>query len=133
MNGQPRHAAAELKSSDVPETVGVYAWYHDGEPIYAGRAIGVEGLHGRVWKDHLAKGPDLSRSSFRRNVCDHLGIADTTVTKSRPTRLTADDVEPVNRWILGCEVAWIEFVTVKEARDFEKRLLVEWMPPLSRR
>lgn len=81
----------------------------------------------------MVRGPDLSRSSFRRNVCDHLGIADTTVTKARPTRLTADDVEPVNAWIRECEVAWVEFDTVDEAKDFERKLLAEWMPQLSRR
>lgn len=81
----------------------------------------------------MATGADLSRSSFRRNVCDHLSVADTSVTKVRPTLLTADDVEPVNASIRECEVSWIEFETVNEAKDFERRLLAEWMPPLSRR
>lgn len=122
-----------MTSADVPKTVGVYAWYRDGQAIYAGRAVGAKGLNERVWRNHLAKGSDLSRSSFRRNVCEHLGIADTTVSRIRPTRLNAAEVEPINAWIGGCEVAWIEFHTVEEAKGYELRLLSEWMPPLSRK
>lgn len=133
MNARPRRSGAELTSSEVPRSFGVYSWYREGRPVYAGRAVGAKGLYGRVWRNHLATGPDLSRSSFRRNVCDHLGIADTSVTRIRPTRLTAADVQPVNEWIRDCEVAWIEFDTVEEAKAFEDRLLAEWMPPLSRR
>lgn len=117
----------------MPKSFGVYTWYRGGKPIYSGRAIGAKGLHDRVCKNHLAKGPDLSRSSFRRNVCEHLGIAGTEVTTQRPTQLTEGDVEPVDGWILACEVAWIDFPTVEEAKNFERRLLAEWMPPLSRR
>lgn len=133
MSDQPRLAASMMTSSNVPKSYGVYAWFRDGGPVYAGRAVGAQGLHERVWRNHMATGADLSRSSFRRNVCDHLSVADTSVTKVRPTLLTADDVEPVNAWIRECEVSWIEFETVNEAKDFERRLLAEWMPPLSRR
>lgn len=133
LNARPRRLGSSLTAADVPKNLGVYAWYRDGQPIYAGRAVGANGLHGRVWKDHLAKGPDLSRSSFRRNVCEHLGIADTTVSRIRPTRLSSIDVEPVNVWIRECEVAWLEFDTADEASDYEVSLLAEWMPPLSRR
>ena len=104
-----------------------------------GRAVGADGLRERIWKNHLAKGPDLSRSSFRRNVCASLGIADTSVTTIRPTRLTEEDVAPVNDWIRQCEVAWRVFDTgdrvadVEAAKRFEKALHLEWRPPLSRR
>jgi len=133
MNEQPRLATTMLAASVVPKSVGVYAWYRDGEPIYAGRALGAKGLQQRVWSKHMATGPDLSRSSFRRNVCSYLGIADTSITKVRPTRLTAAQVEPVNAWIRECEIAWIVFDAVEEAKNFERTLLDEWMPPLSRR
>jgi hypothetical protein len=133
MNARPRRLGSSLTSADVPKAVGVYAWYRDGQPVYSGRAVGANGLYGRVWKDHLAEGPDLSRSSFRRNVCEHLGIANTTVSRIRPTRLTPTDVEPVNAWIQECEVAWLEFETADDASRYEASLLGEWMPPLSRR
>lgn len=133
MNSQPRHAAAALTGKDVPTGPGVYAWYSEGEPVYSGRALGADGLHGRVWKNHLKTGSDLSRSSFRRNVCEHLGIAPTSRTTVRPTVITATEVAPVNAWIRGCEVAWIECQSASEAAALEKALHAEWMPPLSRR
>jgi hypothetical protein len=133
MNGQPRRAAALLTGKDVPTRPGVYAWYRQGEPVYSGRAVGGDGLHGRIWKNHLKTGNDLSRSSFRRNVCEHLGIAPTSKTTVRPTVMTAADIEPVNQWIRECEVGWIECQSPSEAEALEKALHAEWMPPLSRR
>lgn len=133
MNSQPRRAAEQMLSRDIPTTPGVYAWYREGEPVYSGRAIGKTGLHERIWGNHLKKGNDLSRSSFRRNVCEYLGIAPTSETTVRPTLMTGADVEPVNHWIRGCEVAWIECDSAPEAEALERALHVEWMPPLSRR
>ena len=133
MNSQLRHRAAELSRPDVPTMLGVYAWYRDGVPVYSGRAIGEAGLQERIWGNHLKRGTDLSRSSFRRNVCEHLGIAPTSRTRLRPTVLTAEDVEPVNAWIRDCEVAWIACVSSTEAARLEQTLHGEWMPPLSRR
>ena len=133
MNTEPRRQAANLSRRDVPTTPGAYAWYRDGEAVYAGRAIGADGLRERVWSTHLKRGRDLSRSSFRRNVCDLLGIAPTTTTRIRPSVMTPEEVEPVNVWIRECSVAWIECGSVTEARRLEKALLEEWMPPLSRR
>lgn len=133
MNAQPRSAAASLKGKDVPKRPGVYAWYREGQAIYSGRALGADGLNGRIWKCHLKAGADLSRSSFRRNVCVELGIAPTSTTTIRPTLMTAADIEPVNRWIRECEVAWIECESSAEAEAVEKALHAEWLPPLSRR
>lgn len=133
MNDQPRRVAASLKGKDIPRQPGVYAWYRDGQAVYSGRALGADGLHGRVWRYHLKTGADLSRSSFRRNVCEDLGIAPTSTTTIRPTRMTAADIEPVNRWIRECEVAWIECKSSAEAKALEKALHAEWLPPLSRR
>ncbi len=134
-----RHRSDTLVGREVPTSVGVYAWIRSGSPVYSGRAVGADGLRERIWKNHLAKGLDLSRSSFRRNVCASLGIADTSVTTIRPTRLTEEDVAPVNDWIRQCEVAWRVFDTgdrpadVEAAKRFEKALHLEWRPPLSRR
>jgi hypothetical protein len=96
MHVQPRRAPASLTGKDIPtRRPGVYAWYREGEPVYSGRATGANGLHGRIWKNHLKTGDDLSRSSFRRNVCEHLAIAPTSTTTVRPTLMTAADIEPV--------------------------------------
>ncbi|MHB8466833.1 MAG: GIY-YIG nuclease family protein [Acidimicrobiales bacterium] len=117
----------------MPKAKGVYAWYRDGEAVYSGSGVGKEGIRGRVWKYHLKSGPDLSRSSFRRNVCQHLDIAPTSETKARPTTMTDAQVAPVNRWIRDCAVAWIECDSAEEALDLERDLHAEWLPPLSRR
>ena len=133
MESQPRLSAASIVREDVPTRRGLYAWYRDGEAVYSGRALGADGLYGRIWKDHLRTSNDLSRSSFRRNVCDYLGIAPTSRTTIRPTVMTAADIEPINRWISECEVAWIECQSANEAKALEKALHAEWLPPLSRR
>ena len=130
---QPRRVTARLSESAIPTRCGVYAWFHNGEPMYAGSAIGGTGLRRRIWKEHLGTTHDLSRSSFRRNVCDHLGIAPISVSRQRPSRLTPRMVTPVNEWIRGCEVAWVEFRTEAEAKLYEADLLREWKPPLNRR
>jgi len=138
MKSLTRHHAATLTIHDVPTAVGVYVWFMDGSPVYSGRAVGANGLRDRVWKNHMAAGPDLSRSSFRRNVCEFLGIADTSITRLRPTKLTPEDVVPVNAWIRECEVAWREFdigsrnADVEAAKTYELRLHREWLPPLSK-
>jgi hypothetical protein len=133
MNGQQRRAAQQLSSRDIPAGPGVYAWYRDGEPVYSGRATGRKGLRERIWRKHLEQGNDLSRSSFRRNVCAYLGIAPTNKTATRPTQMTASDVEPVNTWIRDCEVAWIECGSPADAKELEEALHREWLPPLGRR
>jgi len=133
MNARPRKRARDISGSDVPTAPGVYAWYRAGVPVYVGRAIGQEGLRGRVWKDHLQTGDDLSRSSFRRNVCEHLGVAPTSRTRLRPTVMTAADVVPVNEWISGCEVAWITCASDDEARALEDDIKMECRPLLTKR
>jgi hypothetical protein len=133
LNDLPRHAAGRLSERDIPSTPGVYAWYRDSEPVYSGRAIGRTGLRTRIWHEQLKTGSDLSHSSFRRDVCAHLGVAPTVRTKVRPTVMTATEIEVVNEWILGCEVAWIECTSPAEAERLEQLLHAEWTPHLSRR
>ena len=129
----PRHDSARLTRKTVPDKPGIYAWFRDGEPVYSGVAAGADGLRGRIWKYHLKTGTDLSHSSFRRNVCEHLDIAPTSKTRTRPTWMTAEDVEPVNRWIRGCEVTWLTLGSAAEAKQFERDLHSEWLPPLSKK
>lgn len=119
---EPRWRPDDLSRKAVPDRPGVYVWFRDGRPIYAGRAIGQGGLRERVWDKHLATRPDLSRSSFRRNVCELLGIADTAVTRARPPRLSPDEVEPVNSWIRECEVSWFVCGSVEDAEQLERSL-----------
>ena len=133
MDGARRRGARTLAESAIPTRVGVYAWYHDGEPVYVGRAIGATGLRRRIGHEHLGTTSDLSRSAFRRNICDFLQIADTSVTRARPPRLSAREIEPVNQWIRASEVAWLECKTEAEAKELEAALLEEWKPPLNRR
>lgn len=133
MNTRQRQPANELSRRDVPQAPGVDAWYHDDEPVYAGRALGTSGLRGRVWANHLATGADLSRSSFRRNVCEHLAIAPTSTTRIRPSVMKESEVAAVNEWVRSCEFAWTVCGTSDEASRLERELLAEWKPPLSRR
>lgn len=133
MDAQERRPARHLTATDVPTTPGVYAWYRGSGAIYAGRALGAGGLRGRVWTNHLATGLDLSRSSFRRNVCEHLGIAPTSVTRMRPSVMTSHQVGEVNQWIRDCEVAWIRCGSGPEAKALERALLNEAIPSLSKR
>jgi hypothetical protein len=118
--------------AEVPASVGVYALYRSGVAVYVGRAIGALGLRGRL-RSHLATGVDLSRSSFRRNVYDDLGVAPTEVTRMRPSAITAAQVAKVNEWVQQCEVAWAECQSAKEAFWLEVKLRREWLPTLNRR
>ena len=47
--------------------------------------------------------------------------------------MTAQQVSRVNDWIRGLEVSWLELPTSVGAVAFERELLGEWMPPLSKR
>jgi hypothetical protein len=39
----------------------------------------------------------------------------------------------LNDWVAGCEVAWIECLTVEEAKSLEVSLKAEFKPPLTKR
>lgn len=128
----PRVQAGRLSLCSVPRLPGVYAWFHQGTAIYAGRAGGRGGLRARL-RTHLSHGMDLSRSSLRRNVADHLLGVPTSVTRQRPTVMSVDQVDRVNAWIRRLDVAWHELENAEAAKTYERRLLAEWLPPLSRR
>ena len=127
-----RVLVAEIEVRSVPAKPGVYACFRCSEPIYAGKASGSGGLRERLGK-HLGVGLDLSRSSLRRNVAEHfLGIP-TSVSRRRPSVITAKQVSEVNKWIRELEVTWLEIPTPGEAVAFERELFREWMPTLSKR
>lgn len=128
----PRLAVPEIEVRSVPSGPGVYAWFRSSDPIYVGKASGVGGLLGRLGK-HLGVGLDLSRSSLRRNVAEHVLGVPTSVSRQRPSAMSPEQVSTINGWIRELEVAWLELPTSGEAIAFERELLREWMPPLSKR
>ena len=132
VSAQPRRTPGSLSRADFPSRPGVYAWFRDGRPVYAGVAAGSQGLKSRLWT-HLDTGLDLSRSAFRRNVLEHLGIATVAMARQRPSALTSAQVAAVNQWIRECELAWIECASDQEAKTLEVALLAEARPPLNRR
>jgi len=128
----PRVAIPKLEVRLVPARPGVYAWFSASEPIYAGKASGRGGLRERIGK-HLEVGPDLSRSSLRRNVAEYVLGVPTAVSRQRPSVMPPEQISRINEWIRELEVAWLEYPTPGEAVEFERDLLREWMPPLSKR
>ena len=128
----PRVPVPNIEVRSIPGRPGVYAWFRSGAAIYAGKASGRGGLRERLCK-HLGGGLDLSRSSLRRNVAEHLLNVPTSASRQRPSVMTSEQVSIINEWISGLEVTWLEFSTPAEAVAFERELLREWMPPLSKR
>lgn len=103
---QPRTPARAIVVAALPVPPGVYAWLREGEAVYAGKASGRGGLQDRLGK-HLETGLDLSRSSLRRNVADHLLGIPTAASRRRPSQMAAADVDKVNQWILSLDLAWL--------------------------
>jgi hypothetical protein len=132
MNDLPRLLASAVEKRAIPESPGVYAWYRLADPIYGGKASGIGGLRDRLGK-HLGNGLDLSRSSLRRNVAEHLLEIPTSVTRQRPSVMTTGQVAEINAWVGELSVTWLVLPTSKDAIVFERELLAEWMPPLSKR
>lgn len=132
MDSQRPHLVSELALSNVPTLPGVYAFYRDYAAVYVGRAVTATGLRSRL-RTHTATGVDLSHSSFRRNVAEHLEVAPTSVTRRRPPVLAAREVEPVNAWIRTCEVRWQTATSIDEAKQLENSMKAEWKPPLTKR
>lgn len=128
----PRVPVPAVETKAIPATPGVYAWFRDGKPIYAGKASGSGGLRNRLAK-HLGIGLDLSRSSLRRNVAEHLLHVPTADSRRRPSSMTVDQVSTINEWIRELEIVWLELPTAVDAVTFERELLREWTPPLCKR
>jgi hypothetical protein len=125
-----KHDPRSLRRGDIPTAPGVYIWFRDGQPVYAGRAKGAKGLQDRL-SIHLATTLGLSRSTFRASVASELLGLDRAVTRARPTVTTLEQVALVNDWISSCQLAWIEFDTVDATIAFEDALILEWRPPLN--
>ena len=130
MNFQKRWSPATLRTARVPTGPGVYAWYRAGIPVYVGKAAS---LKRRLVTEHCDTRCDLSRSAFRRNVGEMLGIATMAQMKARPSVLSASQVAPVSAWIDACEAAWIECDTEADAKHLEDEMKAEWKPTLTKR
>lgn len=128
---RPRTRSAALARFAVPTTPGVYAWFHQGEPVYVGMTGARRGLRSRL-ATHRGAGRDLSRSSLRRNVAAHLLGIPTAVSRQRPSVLREGDVAVVTRWIRELDVAWLEQPDRAAAAALERALLSEWRPRLNR-
>jgi len=129
LSQQERYAASAVVRADVPDQPGVYVWYLDAEPIYVGKAAS---LLKRVWGKHLALGPSMRSSSFRRNVANHLGISTPNAIYSGGYQPTAAELHAVRAFIERCHVTWLVLVSEQEAVSREHALLAEWRPPFNR-
>lgn len=128
--GQRSWDVEELAVLDIPTSPGVHVWSHDDEPVFVGVAFGAKGLRGRI-RDHLATGPDLSRSTFRASVAAELLRIDRETARSRPPTLRPVQLSVVNEWVRECEIRWVECAAPAEAQSLKFRLREAWLPRLN--
>lgn len=127
-----RYAPAALRNDAdlIPRQPGVYCWFRDGKPVYAGRAASRGGLRKRLGQ-HLDTGTDLSHSTFRAWVAVRELELTRKAARDREVGVRADQAAAVTAWVDGCEVSWVALNTVAEAKRFEHGLLYAWEPPLN--
>lgn len=106
----------------------MYAWFRNGQCIYVGKASDLRQRLGT----HLRTSADLSRSTLRATVAAReLGISRATA-RARPSVVTPDQVAVVNRWLAGCDIAWITCPSAPAADELERLLRRERRPVLNR-
>jgi len=126
----PRIRVRELVREDLPDGPGVYLWRHENQAAYVGMATR---LRGRAWSKHLGAGVSLSGSSLRRNVCEVLfGIPPHVTGRPMKQKVTAEQAAAIREWLLGCELCWLACISVQDADQLERRLRLEYLPPLNR-
>jgi excinuclease UvrABC nuclease subunit len=130
MDARPRRPAPSLAEAEIPVSAGVYAFYREGERLYVGKTTS---LRQRLWGNHLRRGTSMTDSAFRRNVCQHLGIATAADIKARRYLPTDDDAGQAWEFVAGTEVAWIECTNEPAAVALETRLKSEHRPPLTKK
>jgi hypothetical protein len=130
MHRRNRVGITKLRKEDIPMSAGVYALYRDGEPQYVGKA---KCLQNRVWKNHGGRGLGMATSAMRRNVAEHLGIAEAKDIKGGSHHTTADEAARVRSWLDGCEIAWRECAVDAAATELERAMKREYLPPLTKR
>jgi hypothetical protein len=129
MHRRKRFGMTKLRKDDIPMSAGVYALYRDGKPKYVGKA---KCLQNRVWKNHGGRGLGMGTSAMRRNVAEHLGIAEAKDIKAGRHRMTAEDAVRVRAWLDRCEIAWQECADDTAAKEFEAAMKREYLPPLTK-
>lgn len=123
-----RRAVETTSVSSIPRAPGVYFWFRNDECVYVGMASSLRQRLGT----HLRSTVDLSRSTLRASVAvQELGITRHTA-RQRPSVMTAEEVEVVNRWLRGCELTWIECDSRNAADELERALRAEHLPRLNR-
>ncbi len=74
----------------------------------------------------------MTKSAFRRNVAEFLGISTAAQIKSRVYQPTPEEVARVSSFIEGLAVAWITTKTPDQALDLETAMKLEYRPPLTK-
>jgi hypothetical protein len=122
-----RFATDTLSRGEIPRSPGVYAWFHDGECVYVGKA---SNLRTRIGT-HLSTSLDLSRCTLRASVAvKTLGVT-RKHARSRPTVMTVEEIAVVTAWFATAEVNWLECETRDEAYALKGRLLESWTPEMN--
>jgi hypothetical protein len=128
MRARPRKRLAELRSSALPTSAGVYALWRGSEPMYIGKA---KSLSSRLGKAHRGRGVSMTNSALRRNVAEHLGIAAANDIKTgRP--VARPEADQVNAWLDDCEASWLVADDEAAALALEEAFKREWLPPLTK-
>jgi len=130
MSQRKRRPMATLKREDIPLAAGVYALYRSGKPMYVGKA---KSLQGRVWKNHSGRGLGMGSSAMRRNVAEHLGIANAKDIKEGRHLVSPKEAKRVRDWLDRCGIAWRECPSEAAAEKLEKAMKREHKPPLTKR
>lgn len=122
-----RFVTGTLSRGEIPRSPGVYAWFHDGECVYVGKA---SNLRSRIGT-HLSTSLDLSRSTLRASVAVKMLGVTRKHARSRPTVMTPEQIAVVTAWFATARVSWLECETRDEAHVLEGRLRKSWMPGLN--
>jgi hypothetical protein len=140
-----RRAAKALNRDKVPAEKGLYVWYSaaSGDVLYVGKAMGRDGLRGRICMQHLnAKYLETRPEKFRGEDAFQLGCGvmvggKVCVDKSvfrrsvgRWQRLAPGE-ETVRYIIENLEVAWLTGEVVEDIPACERLLIQEMEPSLN--
>jgi hypothetical protein len=120
---------ATLRKDDIPLSPGVYSVYRRDKRMYVGKA---KRLQDRVWGNHSGRGLSMSDSALRRNVAEHLRIANANDIKKGRHHITVKEERRVRDWLDGCDIAWRECADHAAAEDLEAAMKAEHMPPLTK-
>ncbi|MHB1158110.1 MAG: GIY-YIG nuclease family protein [Phycisphaerales bacterium] len=120
---------SDLKQSTIPDKPGVYFFFLEDTLIYIGEGVSLRKRIGF----HIASTNDLSRSSLRRNVAEHLGITDIETAKQRPSVLTNKQIEPINKWIRRLNICWTLCSSKPDALLLEEELRHKFLPQMNKK